>query len=197
MCFFHLKDYTLWPFWVDTHVCAPFHRAEGWVSGLSWSELENRWPSQLSKTIVLCQYTYRPNAEMYFCGLILKLTFITFIQTLLATVPVTVVSDVLACCLLVSCCMSFSSGGVLDARGDPVTLYRETVKVLSSIHSQGITIGVASRYVSRNSCHIRYADTTVSLTEWMCYFSFVSFQDVFDDIICNRIVNQPFYPLIF
>ncbi|XP_062306703.1 magnesium-dependent phosphatase 1 isoform X1 [Osmerus eperlanus] len=65
-------DYTLWPFWVDTHVCAPFHRAEG-------------------------------------------------------------------------CCMSFSSGGVLDARGDPVTLYRETVEVLSSIHSQGITIGVASR----------------------------------------------------
>lgn len=58
-------DYTLWPFWVDTHVCPPFHKSAG--------------------------------------------------------------------------------GKVLDAREDTVLLYQETVKVLSSIHGQGIAIGVASR----------------------------------------------------
>uniref|UniRef100_A0A8D0CHC3 Magnesium dependent phosphatase 1 n=1 Tax=Scleropages formosus TaxID=113540 RepID=A0A8D0CHC3_SCLFO len=58
-------DYTLWPFWVDTHVEPPFHKDK--------------------------------------------------------------------------------RGGVLDARGHPVSLYRETVEVLSSLHGRGIPLGVASR----------------------------------------------------
>ncbi|KAM6962917.1 magnesium-dependent phosphatase 1 [Aplochiton taeniatus] len=58
-------DYTLWPFWVDTHVEPPFHKDKG--------------------------------------------------------------------------------GLVLDSRGDRVPLLPGSVEVLSSLHKQGITIGIASR----------------------------------------------------
>ncbi|XP_073731640.1 magnesium-dependent phosphatase 1 [Misgurnus anguillicaudatus] len=58
-------DYTLWPFWVDTHVCPPFH-----------------------------------------------------------------IDD---------------SGTVRDSRFAKVSLYHDTEKILSSLHSQGFKIGIASR----------------------------------------------------
>ncbi|KAJ8397467.1 hypothetical protein AAFF_G00437430 [Aldrovandia affinis] len=36
-------------------------------------------------------------------------------------------------------------GGVVDARGHSVVLYKETMEVLNSLHRQGIRLGVASR----------------------------------------------------
>ncbi|XP_048108411.1 magnesium-dependent phosphatase 1-like isoform X2 [Alosa alosa] len=58
-------DYTLWPFWVDTHVDPPFRRNE--------------------------------------------------------------------------------SGKVVDSRSSPISLYKDTVNILTSLHGQGMKIGIASR----------------------------------------------------
>ncbi|XP_028817112.1 magnesium-dependent phosphatase 1 [Denticeps clupeoides] len=58
-------DYTLWPFWVDTHVCPPFRKHE--------------------------------------------------------------------------------SGEIVDSTGEKVQLYKDTVDVVTSLHGQGFTLGVASR----------------------------------------------------
>ncbi|XP_036377358.1 magnesium-dependent phosphatase 1 [Megalops cyprinoides] len=79
-------DYTLWPFWVDTHVDPPFHKEKG---------------------------------------------------------------------------------GVVDARGHSITLYRETVDVLSSLHSQGFLLGVASR-----TGEVRGANQLLSLFTLDQYLSF-------------------------
>ncbi|KAL4635412.1 magnesium-dependent phosphatase 1 [Arapaima gigas] len=58
-------------------------------------------------------------------------------------------------------------GGVLDARGRSVSLYRETVEVLSSLQGQGIPVGVASR-----TGEVRGANQLLALFHLEQYLSF-------------------------
>ncbi|CAB1332027.1 unnamed protein product, partial [Coregonus sp. 'balchen'] len=59
------------------------------------------------------------------------------------------------------------SGVVLDARGEKIKLYSETLDILTSLHDQGIQIGVASR-----TGEVGGANQLLSLFNLNLYISF-------------------------